>query len=72
MFNRNSTTPEIIKQAAERKKIQPRRGVLRIVSEPVGNSEVTLGKFLAKIQIDVEKSSCHRQSRNDIGISLEM
>jgi hypothetical protein len=33
MFNRNSSTPEIIKQAAERKKIQPRRGVLRIVSE---------------------------------------
>jgi hypothetical protein len=33
MFNRNSTTPEIIKQAAERKKIQPRRSVLRIVSE---------------------------------------
>jgi hypothetical protein len=33
MFNRNRSTPEIIKQAAERKKIQPRRGVLRIVSE---------------------------------------
>jgi hypothetical protein len=29
----DSTTPEIIKQAAERKKIQPRRSVLRIVSE---------------------------------------
>jgi hypothetical protein len=33
LFNRNSTTPEIIKQTAERKKIKPGPGVLRIVSE---------------------------------------
>jgi hypothetical protein len=45
MFNRNSTTPEIIKQAAERKKIQPRRGVLRIVSELSANRK-SFGYFL--------------------------
>jgi hypothetical protein len=67
MFNRNSTTPEIIKQTAERRKIQPRRGVLRIVSVTVGNSEVTLGQFLAKIQIDFDKSSSHHLSQNEIG-----
>jgi len=37
LFNRNSTTPEILKQAVERNKIQPGRGVLRIVSELSAN-----------------------------------
>jgi hypothetical protein len=41
MFNRNSTTPEIIKQAAERKKIQPGRSVLRIVSELSANRKLS-------------------------------
>ena len=31
----------------------------------VGNSEVTLGRFLAESQIDVEKSSSHHLSQND-------
>ena len=37
LFNRNSTTPEILKQAVERNNIQPGRGVLRIVSELSAN-----------------------------------
>jgi hypothetical protein len=56
LFNRNSTTPEIIKQAAERKKIQHRRGVLRIVPLAVRITDAMSSARQKAMMLELEES----------------